>query len=213
MTISKPNNRARLVSYDHTPTSKTCSLRKKGLSPPSSVLLSCEPGKSAFSRTRSSHNTIAHVAERTVSPTPNIPDKRFDMNPIKGVYFENKRITDTRLYPAQMKYNPFHVTNLPELPVGVPLAKPPRLALTKPTKYGEPLSAPKASTARITPITNSNSPSIQLSCKENERIKQNTSQHRGHRRIVSITNKINVLSKEEKVFLEAATLLSSFRKK
>ena len=113
-----------------------------------------------------------------------------------------------------MKYNPFHVPNLPELPVGVPLAKPPRFPQAKLTKYGESLPVPKASTARDSPTNNRNSPSIEMSCKGNEKIEQNLSEHtRGQRRILSITNKMNVLSKEEKVFLEAAALLSKLHKK
>ena len=214
MTITKPNKRVRLVSYDHSTPTKKCSLRKKGLSPPSLVLPSVEPGLSAFSKTQTSGNP-AHHRQRTVSPTPNAADKRIDAIPIKGVYFENKRVIDTRLYPAQMKYNPFHVPNLPELPIGVPLAKPPRLPLARLTKYGESLPVPKASTARVTPTNERDSPSIEMSCKEKEaKEEEKPPKHtRGHRRVVSITNKVNELSKEEQVFLEAAALLSKFRKK
>ncbi len=214
MTMSKPNKRIRLVSCDNsTPTRKTCSLRKKGLSPPSLVLPSCEQGQSTFSKTQTSSNLLANHRQRTVSPTPNVADKKVDVNPIKGVYFENKRIIDTRLYPAQMKYNPFHVPNLPELPVGVPLGKPPRLFRAKLTKYGESLSVPKASTARDSPTNNRNSPSIEMSCKGKGKNEQNHSEHTRGQTSVLITNKMNVLSKEETAFLEAAALLSKVRKK
>lgn len=118
-----------------------------------------------------------------------------------GVYFNNQLIFDRR-HPAQLEYKAILESKVPDLPVGIPLAEPPRLftsaskpALKKiaPMKKKESLSQPRCSTSR-------NGGSIDVGeGKPSNRTRRNEG-------IISIPKR---LPREEYLFLEAAILLSA----
>eukprot|EP00533_Pseudo-nitzschia_delicatissima_P004304 CAMPEP_0116101942 /NCGR_PEP_ID=MMETSP0327-20121206/13079_1 /TAXON_ID=44447 /ORGANISM="Pseudo-nitzschia delicatissima, Strain B596" /LENGTH=243 /DNA_ID=CAMNT_0003593937 /DNA_START=9 /DNA_END=740 /DNA_ORIENTATION=- len=240
MTTGQQNKKTLSSSYSNGMTSKACSLRKKGLSLPTSTLRPWKPGMSAFSKTQSSllmsssssTNKSTNKMKRTVSPVlgSTFMTSEFALKqgtPIviskPGVYFENRRLYDTR-HPAQAMYNPFLVSKMPAMPIGTPLATPPPLAFAKsgPLPFGVPSPQPtrrKSPPTRKTVIESSLRPSknslhtrrvsMDKTCEEDGKMEVNPSSgiRSPSKNNGSISNK--VLSKEERVFLEAATLLSA----
>ena len=132
-----------------------------------------------------------------------------------GVYINNCEIFDKR-HPAQVQYKAFHVTKMPDLPVGLPLAKPPHLCV-----HNHPIlpifSQPTTEESLSTKIEDSSSePEIELACSrkrlvdgENDgKIKEKPSKcTRLNNTKASISSK--KLSKEERLFLDAAIALSA----
>jgi hypothetical protein len=118
-------------------------LRKNGLSLSTLRRCFCNTDKSAFSKTfflvysSCIMENRANEKKRIGPPTQNNANNTFEIK-IKqetprqitrsGVYFNNHEILDTR-HPAQVEYNTFFATEVPDLPIGIPLAKPPRLGL------------------------------------------------------------------------------------
>ncbi len=223
-------------------TRKTCPLQKKGLSLPTSTLRPWKPGKSAFLKTHvlvcsniTSNST--NKMKRTVSPLPRVPYMACENTPQQrtpvgnskpGVYFENRRVT-SRSHPAQTTYKPFFVSKLPDIPVGTPLARPPRLAFAKPSPLPFVLSPPPTrkvpvptnviesflrpkTTPLHTPLLHTpqhaRRVSVDKTDEENEKIEnRNTTNNNA---ASSLSKK--ALSKEERVFLEAATMMLSAAK-
>mmetsp|Transcript_4137 Transcript_4137/g.8941 ORF Transcript_4137/g.8941 Transcript_4137/m.8941 type:complete len:231 (+) Transcript_4137:519-1211(+) len=162
--------------------------------------------------------------------TPNITDTTNQINtkhePSKqitrsGVYFNNREICNA-IHPAQMRYDVRHVTKVPNLPVGMPLGKPPRLRVVNheflppiPRTYNdEPLPGKINASPSGTEPSHARKPAKRKKesilggkpeCKPSKRT-----------RVVKIAsinncNSGNKLSNEQHLFFEAAIALSSGR--
>mmetsp|Transcript_17244 Transcript_17244/g.35588 ORF Transcript_17244/g.35588 Transcript_17244/m.35588 type:complete len:259 (-) Transcript_17244:330-1106(-) len=240
MTTGQQSKKTLSSSYSNGMASKACSLRKKGLSLPTSTLRPWKPGMSAVSKTQSTllisssgstTNKSTNKMKRTVSPVlgSSFITSEFALKqgtPIvistPGVYFENRRLYDTR-HPAQAMHNPFLVSKMPTMPIGTPLAKPPCLAFAKsgPLPFGVPSLQPARSKSPPTKTVDESflrpnktslhtrRVSMDKTCEEDGEMEVNPSNgiRNPSKNNASISNK--VLSKEERVFLEAATLLSA----
>lgn len=191
-------------------------LRKKGLSPSNSR---CQPTQESdlpkFSNENSlfCNNSMMVGSIQKKRPSPLAPpivgiraheietERRNARGTARsGVYFNNHQIFDSR-HPAQVEYKAIFESKVPDLPVGIPLAEPPRLftsaskpALKKivPMKRKESLSQPTRSMSGKGSIdVGKEKPSSRTRCNEG---------------IISIPKR---LSREEYLFLEAAILLSA----
>lgn len=246
MTAGQDNKKTILPSYANGMGRKPSSLHKKGLSFPTSTLRPWKSGKSAFSKTNvlvcsniASNGT--NKMKRTVSPLPSVLYKTCEITQQRrkfvgiskpGVYFENRRLSGRR-HPAQATYNPFYVSKLPDIPVGTPLAKPPRLAFAKPgplpfvpsppptrkvpSNIIESVLRPKK-TPLHTPMLHMQQHARKVSMdKGDEEIEQKKNRNATANILTLKNNNVSsgskkVLSKEERVFLKAATMMLSAAK-
>ena len=138
-----------------------------------------------------------------------------------GVYFNNREICNA-IHPAQMKYDMRHVTKVPNLPVGMPLGKPPRLRVVNhellppiPRTYNDKSLPEKinASPSGTEPL-HARKPAKRK--KESIRDGKPESKPPKHTRVVEIASINNCtfgnrLSNEEHLFFEAAIALLSGR--
>ena len=134
-----------------------------------------------------------------------------------GVYFDNREIFNTR-HPSQVHYNVRHVTKVLNLPVGMPLPKPPGLCVIN--HPFPPLSKPgtEESLQQKTDESQSEKEAPCARKRKREREEKGSEEEgkledRPSKRsriditVTSISNK--KLSSEERLFLEAAIALSA----